>query len=121
MVWSYWTAGIRVLGDPCGARDDRALPAKVWEIEEGDFAIGNALKLEFPDEYFDTVLCMGVIDHIADPQRAIGGCSECCDAAAPCSPATLKSGNEIRSQRVAADVQRSGNTGLPIAFTPRAG
>ena len=35
------------------------------------FAIGNAVKLEFPDECFDTVLCMGVIDHIADHRQAI--------------------------------------------------
>jgi ubiquinone/menaquinone biosynthesis C-methylase UbiE len=35
------------------------------------FAKGDAVKLEFPDEYFDTVLCMGVIDHIADHRQAI--------------------------------------------------
>jgi len=38
---------------------------------ETHFRVGRATSLEFPDDFFDVVLCMGVIDHIADYPTAL--------------------------------------------------
>ncbi len=35
------------------------------------FSVGNATRLDFPDDFFDAVLCMGVIDHVADYPAAL--------------------------------------------------
>jgi ubiquinone/menaquinone biosynthesis C-methylase UbiE len=38
---------------------------------ETHFLVGSATSLEFPDDFFDVVLCMGVIDHVADYPVAV--------------------------------------------------
>ena len=35
------------------------------------FAVGDATRIDFPDGSFDTVVCMGVIDHIKDYELAV--------------------------------------------------
>lgn len=40
-------------------------------VEQAHFAVGNATHIEFPNESFDTVICMGVIDHVEEDELAI--------------------------------------------------
>jgi 2-polyprenyl-3-methyl-5-hydroxy-6-metoxy-1,4-benzoquinol methylase len=35
------------------------------------FSVGCATRIDFPDNFFDAVLCMGVIDHVADYRAAL--------------------------------------------------
>jgi SAM-dependent methyltransferase len=46
------------------ARADRSLPNL-------RFVQGDAHQLEFEDEYFDVVYCRWLLEHVADPQRAL--------------------------------------------------
>lgn len=41
------------------------------QYTQAHFAVGNATHIDFPGETFDTVICMGVIDHIKDYELAI--------------------------------------------------
>lgn len=38
---------------------------------KGNFVIGNAEELPFPDNSFDAVSCMGVVHHTSNPKRAV--------------------------------------------------
>ncbi len=38
---------------------------------KGNFVVGNAEELPFPDNTFDAVSCMGVVHHTANPQKAV--------------------------------------------------
>jgi ubiquinone/menaquinone biosynthesis C-methylase UbiE len=38
---------------------------------KGDFVVGNAEALPFPDNSFDVVSCMGVVHHTSNPQKAV--------------------------------------------------
>jgi len=44
---------------------------RVNEDESVKFVQGSATQLEFPDNFFDAALCMGVIDAVRDPRQAI--------------------------------------------------
>ncbi len=41
------------------------------EINQAHFLVGNATRIDFPDQYFDTVICTGVIDHIQAYELAL--------------------------------------------------
>lgn len=38
---------------------------------KGNFQVGNAEELPFPDEYFDCICSMGVLHHVPDTERAV--------------------------------------------------
>jgi ubiquinone/menaquinone biosynthesis C-methylase UbiE len=42
------------------------------KVTGADFRIGDAEALDFPDESFDAVLCAFGLNHLAEPERAIG-------------------------------------------------
>lgn len=41
------------------------------ENEQARFLLGDAVRLEFADNFFDAVLCMGVMDSVPDGRRAV--------------------------------------------------
>ena len=45
--------------------------ARFGEIKDVDFVVGEAGKLNYPDEFFDSVLCMGVIDGLKNLDQVL--------------------------------------------------
>lgn len=41
------------------------------DVPQARFSVGNAVKMEFPADSFDVVICAGVIDHIRDYERVV--------------------------------------------------
>ncbi len=41
------------------------------------FEVGNAYDLNYPDNFFDVVLCLEVIEHLSDPRRALDEIYRC--------------------------------------------
>jgi len=40
-------------------------------IAQAHFSVGDATRLDFPDNFFDAVVCMGVIDHTEDSEASL--------------------------------------------------
>ncbi len=42
-----------------------------------EFKVGNAYDLDYPDNFFDLVLCLEIIEHLSNPERALDEIYRC--------------------------------------------
>jgi ubiquinone/menaquinone biosynthesis C-methylase UbiE len=57
--------------DPAAGMIDNAKKLHAGK-DKAEFAVGSAEVIEYPDESFDAVICMGVIERVGDYEKALG-------------------------------------------------
>jgi SAM-dependent methyltransferase len=71
MVQPLLSLGCKFWGVDPSPRMIEICRTRFGAIENVDFVVGEAGKLNYPDEFFDAVLCMGVIDGLRNLERVL--------------------------------------------------
>jgi ubiquinone/menaquinone biosynthesis C-methylase UbiE len=71
MVQPLLSLGCKFWGVDPSPRMIEICRARFGEIKNVDFVVGEAGKLDYPDEFFDAVLCMGVIDGLKNLDQVL--------------------------------------------------
>ncbi len=72
MVQDLLKLGCEFWGVDPSARMIEICQARHGETRNAHFQLGEAGRLEFPDRFFDAVVCMGVIDGLEDAPQVVG-------------------------------------------------